>query len=109
MKTFRLELQFSGGAETLLNGEKNHKVEITLPEGEEEFTTADLLGWIRSNLLAECEKPELLITNGNVRPGILVLLNDTDWEIMDGVSALLNGYDLHDRLEETWYFSSKLS
>jgi len=93
MKTLRLQLQFSGGAETLLNGEKNHKVEVTLPEGEEEFTTADLLGWIRSNLLAECEKPELLITNGNVRPGILVLLNDTDWEILDGLKAQLKDGD----------------
>jgi len=91
MKTLHLQLQFSGGAETLLNGAKNHEIEITLPGGEEEFTTADLLGWIGSNLLAKCEKPELLITDGNVRPGILVLLNDTDWEILDGVGCPQNG------------------
>jgi len=94
MKTLRLQLQFSGGAETLLNGEKNHKIEVALPEEEGEFTAADLLGWIRSNLLVECEKPELLITNGNVRPGILVLLNDTDWEILNGLKAQLKDGDV---------------
>nr|CAI5837077.1 unnamed protein product [Callosobruchus analis] len=29
------------------------------------------------------ERPELFLQNGSVRPGILVLVNDADWELMN--------------------------
>jgi len=38
-----------------------------------------LVHWLRDNLLKE--RPELFIEGGTVRPGILVLVNDTDWEL----------------------------
>uniref|UniRef100_A0A0B7AX48 Ubiquitin-related modifier 1 homolog n=1 Tax=Arion vulgaris TaxID=1028688 RepID=A0A0B7AX48_9EUPU len=39
-----------------------------------------LLTWIRDNLIQE--RPELLIQGNTVRPGILVLVNDADWELL---------------------------
>ncbi|KAJ7986896.1 hypothetical protein DPEC_G00333150 [Dallia pectoralis] len=39
-----------------------------------------LLVWIRENLLKE--RPELFVQGDTVRPGILVLINDADWELM---------------------------
>lgn len=73
-----IELEFAGGAELLIK-EKRKKHNITLPTSKK--TLGDLLAWIKDNLISE--RPELLITNGNtVRPGILVLINDTDWELL---------------------------
>lgn len=39
----------------------------------------DLILWIKDNLLQE--RSELFVSGNTVRPGILVLINDTDWEL----------------------------
>mmetsp|Transcript_26981 Transcript_26981/g.69289 ORF Transcript_26981/g.69289 Transcript_26981/m.69289 type:complete len:89 (-) Transcript_26981:1644-1910(-) len=39
----------------------------------------ELLVWMRETILTE--RPELFLKDDSVRPGILVLINDTDWEI----------------------------
>nr|CAD7602738.1 unnamed protein product [Timema genevievae] len=39
-----------------------------------------LLVWIKDNLLKE--RPELFVQGDIVRPGILVLVNDSDWELL---------------------------
>uniref|UniRef100_A0A0N4Z4S4 Ubiquitin-related modifier 1 homolog n=1 Tax=Parastrongyloides trichosuri TaxID=131310 RepID=A0A0N4Z4S4_PARTI len=85
-----VELQFGGGAETLFKNEKS--IKISLP-GNESWTMKKLLEWIKENLLKDCKTPELLIQDGTVRPGILVLINDCDWEIMDGINAVINNND----------------
>lgn len=46
-----------------------------------EWTIRSLLPWIAEHLM-KTDRPELLIENGTVRPGILVLVNDTDWELL---------------------------
>jgi len=38
-----------------------------------------LIHWMRDNLLKE--RAELFMEGGTVRPGILVLVNDSDWEL----------------------------
>ncbi|KAG6329966.1 hypothetical protein ID866_9125 [Astraeus odoratus] len=38
-----------------------------------------LIHWLRATLLTE--RPELFMEGDTVRPGILVLINDTDWEL----------------------------
>ncbi|TWW66478.1 Ubiquitin-related modifier 1 [Takifugu flavidus] len=49
-----------------------------------------LLVWIQQNLLKE--RPELFVQGQSVRPGILVLINDADWELMGEL-----GYQLQDQ------------
>ncbi|CAL8387239.1 unnamed protein product [Boreogadus saida] len=49
-----------------------------------------LLVWIGQNLLKE--RPELFVQGDNVRPGILVLINDADWELMGQLD-----YELQDK------------
>ena len=69
-----LTLEFAGGAELLLpDKSKTHKVKVDVG------TLGDLLAWIRDNLIKE--RPELFMTGASVRPGILVLINDADWEL----------------------------
>uniref|UniRef100_A0A8C4IH62 Ubiquitin-related modifier 1 n=1 Tax=Dicentrarchus labrax TaxID=13489 RepID=A0A8C4IH62_DICLA len=73
-----IHLEFGGGAELLFNGVKEHHV--TLPSQSDPWDVKQLLVWIQRNLLKE--RPELFVQGDSVRPGILVLINDADWELM---------------------------
>uniref|UniRef100_A0A803TMF6 Ubiquitin-related modifier 1 n=1 Tax=Anolis carolinensis TaxID=28377 RepID=A0A803TMF6_ANOCA len=77
-----LQLEFGGGAELLFDGIKKHQV--TLPSQPEPWDVRRLLMWIKENLLKE--RPELFVQGDSVRPGILVLINDSDWELMGAAS-----------------------
>ncbi|XP_052673661.1 ubiquitin-related modifier 1-like [Crassostrea angulata] len=77
MKT-PITLEFSGGAELLFDKVKKHNIE--LPASEKKWTIGNLLLYIKDNLLKE--RPELFMQGETVRPGILVLVNDADWELM---------------------------
>ncbi|KAB1280306.1 Ubiquitin-related modifier 1 [Camelus dromedarius] len=106
-----VEVEFGGGAELLFDGVKKHQV--TLP-GQEEPCKAlgarnhldltlicsvpsspgdirNLLVWIKKNLLKE--RPELFIQGDSVRPGILVLINDADWELLGELDYQLQDQD----------------
>ena len=76
-------LEFSGGAELLFGKTRQHKVQ--LPLSESKWTIGRLLAWIKDNILEE--RPELFLKDPSsshldVRPGILVLVNDSDWELL---------------------------
>ena len=73
----KITLEFGGGAELLVGNKKKH--EVTLPAAED-WRIQELLVWIKDNLLAE--RPELFLKDNTVRPGILVLVNDADWELL---------------------------
>ena len=76
--TCSLTLEFRGGAELLFGGVKDHQV--TLPESDVPWTLQGLLAWIRDNLL-EQHRADMFMQGSTVRPGILVLMNNTDWEL----------------------------
>ncbi|XP_058015614.1 ubiquitin-related modifier 1 isoform X1 [Ahaetulla prasina] len=73
-----VQLEFGGGAELLFDGVRKHQV--NLPQQSEPWNLRHLLTWIKGNLLKE--RPELFVQGDSVRPGILVLINDADWELM---------------------------
>uniref|UniRef100_A0A8C4Z6D5 Ubiquitin-related modifier 1 n=1 Tax=Gadus morhua TaxID=8049 RepID=A0A8C4Z6D5_GADMO len=75
-------------AELLFDGVKEHHV--TLPSQSEPWNMKQLLVWIGQNLLKE--RPELFVQGDDVRPGILVLINDADWELMGQLD-----YELQDK------------
>uniref|UniRef100_A0A3B4BM32 Ubiquitin-related modifier 1 n=1 Tax=Periophthalmus magnuspinnatus TaxID=409849 RepID=A0A3B4BM32_9GOBI len=79
-----INLEFGGGAELLFDGVKKHTV--TLPSQSEPWDVKQLLVWIQQNLLKE--RPELFVQGDSVRPGILVLINDADWELMVSIYAM---------------------
>jgi len=83
-----LTIEFAGGAELLFGKKKLHSIE--LPDTSS-WTIKSLLVWIRENLL--CERPELFIQGDSVRPGILVLINDIDWELLDSLNYQLKPND----------------
>ncbi|KAH8981935.1 ubiquitin-like modifier 1 [Lactarius hatsudake] len=84
MSHLRLKVEFGGGLELLFSNQRKHLVTVppVAPQGNEGERPADinfLIHWLKDNLLKE--RPELFIEGGTVRPGILVLVNDTDWEL----------------------------
>ncbi|XP_063000828.1 ubiquitin-related modifier 1 [Elgaria multicarinata webbii] len=84
-----VQLEFGGGAELLFDGKRKHQV--TLPSQHEPWDVRSLLVWIKENLLKE--RPELFVQGDSVRPGILVLINDTDWELMGELHYQLQDQD----------------
>ncbi|GAQ78381.1 ubiquitin-related modifier 1 [Klebsormidium nitens] len=74
-----INLEFSGGLELLFGDVKQHKVQVPAKDGAIQVLISDLLVWIRGNLLKE--RPEMFLKGDSVRPGILVLINDCDWEL----------------------------
>ncbi|XP_044296077.1 ubiquitin-related modifier 1 [Varanus komodoensis] len=84
-----VQLEFGGGAELLFDGKRKHRV--TLPSQHEPWDVRHLLVWIKENLLKE--RPELFVQGDSVRPGILVLINDADWELLGELDYQLQDQD----------------
>ncbi|KAF8513587.1 ubiquitin-like modifier 1 [Hysterangium stoloniferum] len=88
-----LNVEFGGGLELLFSNQRLHTVSLPsyIPQNLNKSTDGSfdptqrpanvtfLLNWLKQNLLKERE--ELFMDGDSVRPGILVLINDTDWEI----------------------------
>ncbi|TFL03908.1 ubiquitin-related modifier 1 [Pterulicium gracile] len=79
--TIRLQIEFSGGLELLFSHTRKHTVNLpsTVPNSTRPADASYLILYLRDNLLKE--RPELFEEKGTVKPGILVLINDTDWEL----------------------------
>ena len=58
--------------------EKKKNIDL---EMKDDAILSDVIEELRKNHLKE--KEEMFIQNGTVRPGIIVLINDTDWELCD--------------------------
>lgn len=88
-----LTLEFGGGLELLLErSTKVHKVDVQPRDSEDKATMKGLLSWVKSNLIKE--RPEMFIKDDSVRPGVLVLINDCDWELCGGLDAELEDKDV---------------
>ncbi|GAA6028065.1 hypothetical protein JCM8097_001855 [Rhodosporidiobolus ruineniae] len=105
MATLSITVQFSGGMELLFDNKPTQS--LTLPafydpstttsaarapparpepldeskEGAKRTDVRFLIWWLREYLLEDRERPELFSQGETVRPGILVLINSTDWEL----------------------------
>ncbi|XP_047968925.1 ubiquitin-related modifier 1 homolog 1-like [Salvia hispanica] len=88
----QLTLEFGGGLELLCDSVKIHNVNVE-PQGEEKkITVKHLLSWIRTNLIKE--RPEMFMKGDTVRPGVLVLINDCDWELSGQLETVLEEKDV---------------
>eukprot|EP01018_Ginkgo_biloba_P004271 Gb_28071 [translate_table: standard] len=86
-----LTLEFGGGLELLFQSVKTHRVDVPVKNGEKQLTMGMLLFWIRDNLLKE--RPEMFMKGNSVRPGVLVLINDCDWELCGQLEGTLDEKD----------------
>ncbi|KAI8082823.1 ubiquitin-related modifier 1 [Halteromyces radiatus] len=92
MSELHINVEFSGGMELLFNNERKHKVVLPTEKNPGEPTKLqDLIFYIRDNMMTE--KKDLFVDNDTVRPGILVLINDVDWELCDELEYQLEDKD----------------
>jgi ubiquitin related modifier 1 len=99
-------VELGGGLELLFGNIKRHEIELgsgaSAPTGSgaaaaaaaagAQFTARDLLAHMAAHLLRE--RPELFLAGDTVRPGILVLINDADWDLDGGPAAPLADGDV---------------
>ncbi|KAK0945280.1 Ubiquitin-related modifier 1 [Friedmanniomyces endolithicus] len=74
-------VEFTGGLELLFSNQRKHQV--TLPARGTEGTPSTvgyLVKWLCENLIKDPRK-DMFVLDDSVRPGILVLINDADWEL----------------------------
>ncbi|KFD52963.1 hypothetical protein M514_06079, partial [Trichuris suis] len=81
MSGVNIQVEFLGGSELLLKDHKKvHDIALPSEEGENHsWTVGRLLPWIKKTMLGD--KAEMLIRDETVRPGVLVLINEVDWEL----------------------------
>lgn len=85
-------IEFGGGLELLFGNKKSYEVDVpTENNTAEALTVRQLLPWARDNLLKD--RPELFMKGDGVRPGILVLINDCDWELSGTLDSQLQPGD----------------
>lgn len=89
MSVINLSVEFKGGLELLFNNE--NKKRLTLPVESDVVNLKALIHYLKNNHLTE--RAELFVENDSVRPGILVLVNDVDWEILGGENYQLKDED----------------
>ncbi|EIE27613.1 ubiquitin-related modifier [Coccomyxa subellipsoidea C-169] len=85
----KVKIELSGGLEILFGNTRAHDLEIH--EINEKVTVGDVIVKARDNLLTD--RPELFMKDNSVRPGILVLINDTDWELTGTLQTLVEDGD----------------
>uniref|UniRef100_A0A1J3EUP3 Ubiquitin-related modifier 1 homolog n=1 Tax=Noccaea caerulescens TaxID=107243 RepID=A0A1J3EUP3_NOCCA len=88
----QLTLEFGGGLELLCDSKKIHKVNVDLPNGADDLTMKHLLSWVRTNVIKE--RPEMFLKGDTVRPGVLVLVNDCDWELSGQLETTIEEKDV---------------
>ncbi|KAL0360181.1 UNVERIFIED_CONTAM: Ubiquitin-related modifier 11 [Sesamum radiatum] len=89
---FLSSLNASGGLELLCDSVKIHNVNVEPQAEGKKLTMKHLLSWVRTNLIKE--RPEMFMKGDTVRPGVLVLVNDCDWELSGQLETVLEEKDV---------------
>ncbi|KAJ1482371.1 ubiquitin-related modifier 1 [Baffinella frigidus] len=87
----QVKVQFSGGLELLFGGQKEILASVPTPAGSAELTVRDVIAHIKDQHVNE--RPEMFLQGETVRPGILVLVNDADWELCGGLDYCVEPND----------------
>ena len=76
--TLRISVELSGGAELLFANVRQHQLQLDASAGA--WNLRRLLAYLKEHHVRRT--PELFVKGETVRPGILVLVNDSDWELL---------------------------
>lgn len=87
MDNLRVKVEFGGGTELLFNNIKTLDVNLAA----DNCTIKGLIQHLLENHIKE--RPELFVSGDNIRPGILILVNDVDYEILGGHEYQLKAND----------------
>lgn len=95
----KVKVEFLGGLDVISNGIREHKVSLDGEEGE--VTMKNVISQVCLKVIADPKDIPVFIEEGTVRAGILVLINDTDWELEGTEEYLVE-------LGDTFTFTSTL-
>ncbi|KAK3296913.1 ubiquitin-related modifier 1 [Chaetomium fimeti] len=74
-------VDFSGGLEMLFDDQRRHSVSLpAVDAGGKPANIAFLIQYLCKNLMKD-PRVDLFVLDDHLRPGILVLINDADWEL----------------------------
>lgn len=82
-----VQVAFSGGLEDLFNKQRNINVAL-----ESNLSIKQLVFHLKDRYLQI--RPELFMSGDTLRPGIIVLVNDTDWELCGKEDYIVQNQDL---------------
>ncbi|PNS19329.1 hypothetical protein CAC42_2506 [Sphaceloma murrayae] len=76
-----VNVEFTGGLEILFSNQRIHQFPMPPSARPGSPTTVtDLIHYLAKDVVQQ-DKKDLFVLDGSVRPGILVLINDADWEL----------------------------
>ncbi|KAK0754581.1 ubiquitin-like protein [Schizothecium vesticola] len=76
-----ITVDFSGGLEILFSNQRHYA--LSLPAADKDgspSTIKSLVGYLLKELIKD-PRQDLFVLDGHIRPGILVLINNADWEL----------------------------
>lgn len=88
----KIKVEFLGGLDAISSKVREHTVSV--PDHEGQPTIHNLLESIVAQVITHKEDVLIFLDNGTVRPGILVLINDTDWELEGKEEYVLEAGDV---------------
>jgi ubiquitin related modifier 1 len=74
----------------MFEGKKRIDIELALEDGKQ-WTMERLIDELKRKHLKE--KEEMFVQGTSVRPGIIVLVNDTDWELLETTKYVIEAGD----------------
>ncbi|GAB1315015.1 Ubiquitin-related modifier 1 [Madurella fahalii] len=79
--TIPITVDFSGGLEMLFSNQRRH--DLSLPATDSSGKPANIAFLVDHlcKTLMKDPRTELFVLDNHIRPGILVLINDADWEL----------------------------
>jgi len=97
----KVKLSWQGGAEALFGNVAERSVDLSeaekrlgdQSEAGQPWTLRRLIGWLKNSSGFLTGAPELFFNEDSVTNGILVLVNDTDWELLDELDYELEPND----------------
>ncbi|CUV07317.1 unnamed protein product [Cryptosporidium hominis] len=85
-----IKVEFSGGLEVLAGDRQN--VEVNL-NNLKSSSMKNLILYVEENII-QYRKDHFIETGSKIKPGIIVLVNNCDWEILGGENYVLSDGDL---------------
>lgn len=86
----KVRVEFLGGLDVIVNKQRVYDLEVP----GEEVTVGGLMDYIVEALIKNPKDVEVFIENDTVRPGIITLVNDTDWELEGEKDCVLADGDI---------------
>ncbi|AET39538.1 ubiquitin-related modifier URM1 Ecym_4499 [Eremothecium cymbalariae DBVPG len=75
-----VQVEFLGGLDVIFNKQRQYKVTVER-EDMYDVDVGYLIDYIVENMLENPKDKDVFIEHDTIRPGILTLINDTDWEL----------------------------